>query len=271
MSPPLRVSPVRQAQIAAMAERVAVERFGGERVDPEEIARAAKVSFDYGEFPEDFDGILMFEAPALYLVCNERRALRGAARSRFTFAHELGHYFISEHRRDLESGACPAHFSLSEFRSQQPIEKEADIFAANLLMPASAFREKARDLGSGMQRISALSTLFSTSFTATGFRAMELDVFPAPAAIYFWDASANPTPKRWMSPSTYRSGLRFTKGPSVVPVGSSTAEYIAGRTFTTAAESDCHLWFPGHAIRIIEEVMPLGPFGWATVIYGVAV
>lgn len=268
MSTPLRVPPVRQAHIAALAERVAVERFDGGRVDPEEIARDARVRFDYGQFPEEFDGILLFDAPAFYLICNERKAQRGAARSRFTFAHELGHYFISEHRRDLESGACPAHFSLSEFRSQQPIEKEADIFAANLLMPATSFREKAQRLGSGMQRISELSTLFSTSFQATGFRAVELDVFPAPAAIYFWDATANPTSKRWMSPSTYKSGIRFVKGPSTVPVGSLTAEYIARRSFATASESDCHLWFPGHPKRIVEEVMPLGSFGWATVIYG---
>jgi Zn-dependent peptidase ImmA (M78 family) len=267
-SNPPRVSKARQAAIEALAERIAIARFAGERVDPEQIARDENIGFKYDSFPEEFDGILVFDDGKFYLVCNERRSSRGANRSRFTFAHELGHYFIEEHRRDLQSGQCPPHFSLSEFRSDLPIEKEADIFAANLLMPATSFRKKSLQFDHGMERISALSTVFGTSFTATAFRAMALDTFPAPAAMYCWAVGGTPTPKRWMSPSTFRSGWRFPKGPTVLPERTATAEFIATGAGSSVVETDARIWFPGRVGRVREEVMCLAGFGWVTVVYG---
>lgn len=265
---PLRVSSERQNAISGLAERISMERFSGERVDPEAIANQEKVGFRYERFPEEFDGILMCHERQFFIVCNERRALRGTARSRFTFAHELGHYFIPEHRRDLGSRHCPWHFSLSDFRCDVPIEKEADIFAANLLMPSVAFRKKALELEPGIQRISTLASVFGTSLTATGFRAIALDTFPAPAAMFHWGVDGAPTTKRWMSPSTYAAGIRFGRVPSAIPGNSITAANMSGRASGTAATADAHLWFPGREGRIQEEVSFLGSFGWVTVVYG---
>lgn len=58
---------------------------------------------------------------------------------RFTLAHELGHYFIDQHRRGLEEGKVRSHGSVVEFESELPIEQEADTFAASLLMPRERF------------------------------------------------------------------------------------------------------------------------------------
>src|SRR5689334_23997225 len=46
-----------------------------------------------------FDGLLEYEAGEFHVYCNvDRGNIPGGARARFTLAHELGHYFIDEHR-----------------------------------------------------------------------------------------------------------------------------------------------------------------------------
>lgn len=52
---------------------------------------------------------------------------------RFSIAHELGHYYLPEHREQLLAGR--SHNSLAGFISNSQFEREADIFAAALLMP----------------------------------------------------------------------------------------------------------------------------------------
>ncbi len=56
-------------------------------------------------------------------------------RLRFSIAHELGHFYIDEHREALVRGE--SHSSAAPFRSKNPREVEADEFAAALLIPAS--------------------------------------------------------------------------------------------------------------------------------------
>lgn len=55
------------------------------------------------------------------------------ARLRFSIAHELGHFYIDEHREALVRGE--SHSSAAPFRSKNPREVEADEFAAALLIP----------------------------------------------------------------------------------------------------------------------------------------
>jgi len=55
-------------------------------------------------------------------------------RLRFSIAHELGHFYIDEHREALLRGET--HSSEPGFRSKNPKELQADEFAAALLIPA---------------------------------------------------------------------------------------------------------------------------------------
>ena len=58
-------------------------------------------------------------------------------RVRFSLSHELGHYFIEEHRRIIQEQRV--HNSIGPFRSvSDRIENEADKFASALLIPAFA-------------------------------------------------------------------------------------------------------------------------------------
>lgn len=66
-------------------------------------------------------------------------------RVRFSIAHELGHYFLDQHRDRLLAGDC--HNSEGGFICERTMEKEADRFAACLLMPERSFTRRFRDRG----------------------------------------------------------------------------------------------------------------------------
>ncbi|MFT3783536.1 MAG: ImmA/IrrE family metallo-endopeptidase [Nibricoccus sp.] len=268
-----RIAPRRQIEIAEFAEHIAITRFHGERVQPEEIAAQESIAFRYSSFPEDFDGILLCEQKKFFIICNERRSARGTPRSRFTFAHELGHFFLDEHRLPLSSGKIPAHFSLAEFVSDQPIEAEADLFAANLLMPTKSFRLQAANLNPGIDLICTLASTFGTSVTSTAYRALELDVFPAPCAIFRWSAGGQLTSRR-ISPTTFSMCAGYRSMIDSPPTGSRT-EYSLIHTGSgiTKGVSDCSQWFPAtlpgskRNVLLQEEVMPLGQFGWVSLVF----
>ena len=56
-------------------------------------------------------------------------------RTRFSIGHELGHYYIPEHRNLLIAGKN--HYSDTGYISDKRLENEADEFAARLLIPDS--------------------------------------------------------------------------------------------------------------------------------------
>lgn len=68
-------------------------------------------------------GALLQVVPDHYLVVVSRV---NTARRRFTIAHELGHYLLHRH--------LAAQFACADL-DVSPIEREANIFAADLLMP----------------------------------------------------------------------------------------------------------------------------------------
>jgi len=78
-------------------------------------------------------------------------------------AHELGHYYIDEHRHALAAGRAAAHRSACGYESPILAEQEADHFAANLLMPLDRFVAKAKLTDRGLRGILSLATAFKTS------------------------------------------------------------------------------------------------------------
>jgi hypothetical protein len=88
---------------------------------------------------------------------------------RFSIAHELGHYFIEHHRELLMAGR--AHNSASGFICEDEIEREADEFAAALLIPAFALKQKlARRAFMTLEEILKLANEWETSATSAAIR-----------------------------------------------------------------------------------------------------
>lgn len=99
------------------------------------------------------------------------------ARTRFSLAHEFGHYSLEAHRAYLMGDGKP-HASASEFRSDQIVEREADAFAAGLLMPSRLVRPIINRAEPSFDRIANYSNDFQTSIVSTAIRTVQLSDFP---------------------------------------------------------------------------------------------
>lgn len=149
-------------------------------VDPFQITREEGIELAPGEYGPGFDARIEYLAPVRTFVVYYREAGPGrtTGRVRFSLAHELGHYYIPHHREELLAGKC--HNSVSDFLSRDLKEREADEFAASLLMPEDLFVSKVREHRQGVCTLAELARLandvFQTSLTSTVLRYCTCDV-----------------------------------------------------------------------------------------------
>ena len=137
----------------------------------------------FGEdFGDAFDGRLEYQAPYFLLFFNTKYDAwphRGKHHPKvnFTIAHELGHFFLTPHREYLKKGGKP-HGSRTEFVSDNLSEREADAFAAALLMPRF-LADKRINAGPGtLKTLQAGRDLFEVSLTSMMVRWVQLSDYP---------------------------------------------------------------------------------------------
>ena len=129
--------PVTDPRAGALLRRYG-ELFGGDEIPvPVESIAEDLLGLRIGEADElDCSGLLIPAERRIWVSGSEARQAPG--RRRFTVAHELGHWVcqVLEGRwhpvycRDVEAGA----------NGYPPLEREANVFAAELLMPEPAVR-----------------------------------------------------------------------------------------------------------------------------------
>jgi hypothetical protein len=102
-------------------------------------------------------------------------------RTRFSISHELGHYFLPKHRAHLMKRKTP-HDSKGELRSDIWVEREADTFAASILLPKHLAGPAVNKGPLSHTRIRDISTDFKASPVCTTFRAVTLSDFPCAVA-----------------------------------------------------------------------------------------
>src|SRR5271165_4511476 len=113
-------------------------------------------------------GCLMKVGDAFGILYSSRFASEGF--KRFNVAHELGHYFLPGHIDALFANGQQFHQSESGFTSEDKYEREADSFAASLLMPKLLFKATCGRSGQGLTAIERMAGLCVTSLTATAIR-----------------------------------------------------------------------------------------------------
>lgn len=117
----------------------------------------------------DVSGVLMKIGDTYGIGYSESIANQGF--QNFTVAHELGHYFIAGHPEALLVDG--KHFSRSGFISTHPLEREADTFAAEFLMPWQLIEPLIRSARRGLPAIKALSDACESSLLASAIRYAE--------------------------------------------------------------------------------------------------
>ncbi|MCC6580126.1 MAG: ImmA/IrrE family metallo-endopeptidase [Phycisphaeraceae bacterium] len=275
MMPVPRLRPARVRQIAELAEAVAEEHAPPSSfIDPMAIAAAHGITISHGDYGDAFDGLLECEAGRFHIYCNRVRCgERDEPRARFTMAHELGHYFIDEHRHAMQAGRAPAHPSMCDSLSPLLSEQEADLFAANLLMPRCRVMAARSRAARGLPGVMVLARQFGTSLTSAALRWTELDLSPCAVVKWSWSGYAWKTlsaaafearyrrtvecPKKLVDNSATRLALDHAPLP---PQG----YYQSGTTAAT--------WFAGvrmeddRNVILVEQAIPLGKFGVLTML-----
>ncbi|NIJ35997.1 hypothetical protein FHR22_000646 [Sphingopyxis panaciterrae] len=170
----------------SVAEHV-LQSFGvtnPEEIDIEAIAWAlgAKVRYDALESCEA--RIIGFKDRAIITVKDDG----DPRRRRFSIAHELGHW---QHHRG-RSSICRASEIGTPGQAGASIERQADNYAADLLMPAYLFRPLSAQFPKPtFEAIDALATTFSTSRLATALRFIDLSPWPCVIVCH------GPNGRRW--------------------------------------------------------------------------
>ncbi|MGH7101706.1 MAG: ImmA/IrrE family metallo-endopeptidase [Acetobacteraceae bacterium] len=124
------------------------------------------------ELPPDISGQIMHTRHAdgdrYHIDVNGRD---GEVRKRFTLAHEIAHFLL--HREFLDNALTDDRMYRSRLGSQ--MERQANLLAAQLLMPANLVRLVWR---AGARHISSLSRTFEVSREAMEIRLRELRLAP---------------------------------------------------------------------------------------------
>jgi Zn-dependent peptidase ImmA (M78 family) len=264
-------------ELAALAEAVSREYCPTAPFDPAPVLDSNKITISHGHYRSAFDGMIEHRDRRFHIYCNlDRVSSADSPRARFTVGHELGHYFIDEHRNALSSGAAPAHGSQSEFESKLSVEREADHFASHLLMPSTEFDQMAGRQKVGLAGILAIAKHFETSVTSTAIRYVQTEIVPC--VVIKW--SPTDFQWKWISTEPFRARLRsVTKSLSSLPEDCPTRIALSGAAVppsgyfqagTTAAN-----WFPflGDAdtrnVIMMEQAIQLGRFGALTFLFPV--
>lgn len=270
----------RAAELAELAEDYANHYNLLGPISPETIAKDAGISYSFGDYGGRFDGLLEYEAGAFHIYCDiTRNGVQGSTRSRFTFSHELGHYLIDEHRRELESGRSLFHPSFTEYQSQLLVEKEADYFAGHLLMPQTRFEKTLNTWKTrkGLDLIKLIANKFNVSLTSAAFRISQTGI--QKSAVFKWSEDGH-LEWYWVCPEFYEYDL---KSPikEISKLGTTSAAFQAFNQTHRFDSMDykrekarLSFFFPFLTDRssnenplVIEEAMQLGQFGYLSFVY----
>lgn len=128
-------------------------------VDIERVATEWGLAVEYVVRPSGFHGQMVRDRAVIEVSRGDPRH-----RQRFTIAHEMGHYVLDHN---------PV-YSMADDRElsdpRQTNEREADIFAAEMLMPEEWMREDWK----GLRNARKMATLYYVSEEAMWYRLEEL-------------------------------------------------------------------------------------------------
>ncbi len=149
-------------------------KIGKDEIVGDIVGVAKKAGYHYVQerFGNEFSGFSRYLGGPEYMIGFNSDQNWSPAFHRFTVSHEFGHVSIPVHRNMLESGNM--HRSMSEFRSRNQIEREADYFAVCFLAPATYFKKAMHPYDCTKKAIYKLAGQFGVSPYASVLRFMEL-------------------------------------------------------------------------------------------------
>lgn len=182
---------------------------------------------------------------------------------RFSIAHELGHYRISGHIDGVFEHK-DVHYSQAGFSTENPYEREADVFAANLLMPKNLCLKELKKFCDGLQAVESLASLCGTSLTAAAVRYVQLADVPVAMVV-----STNQSIDYCLMSRHLKefNNLVYPRKNQPLPFGSETSRFNKNSDNIRSARTNQYTtnlrdWFEGSRnIPGSEEIVGLGRYG----------
>ena len=237
-------------------------------IDPVAVARTERplLKLCPGNYKAAFDGRLEFRQERFYCYYNTKYDEPGrghAPRTRFSLAHELGHYFVESHHQHLRRGGRPhpSQLDTTAPSSRVLIEKQANRFAADLLMPPSLFRPLANREEATIELVYELASKFDTSLVSTTCQIVQCTDFCTAAAVVHDGELA----WVWPSDAMVRQGFypdRTKKGrPRSVATAQAWLDFCRGRTEFDVGVSRTVDWFNTYGkhdhLPVVEFYAPI--------------
>jgi Zn-dependent peptidase ImmA (M78 family) len=249
---------------ARAAEVIKQHEVSNLPVNPFRIAKhEGIVCYKFEAIAPGISGCLMKVGDEFGIFYSDRFASLGFRN--FTVAHELGHYFLPGHIEYVfAQGEGQQHQSESGFVSDNRYEREADAFAAALLMPGGLVGDIFVRIAPGLKSIEAISNQCGTSLTAAAIRYASL----TDSAVTVICSEGNRVKFAFMSEAVKaRRDLTWIKKNSGIPVGTGTFKFnkdlenvYQGRRRAERAKMD--IWFDcGGTGEVVEEMVGLGVYG----------
>lgn len=173
---------------ASRSARQTLDKVGAHRVPVpvEHVAAALGLTVERGRFGDDISGLLVMHDGRGIIGVNADHA---ATRQRFTIAHEIGHFVL--HRNAMQVFIDHQFFTpyLAAFRDgtsstgSDRLEREANAYAAELLMPADLLGHAVAGLeleAADEEVIATLASRFQVSKQAMTIRLVNLDKSDGP-------------------------------------------------------------------------------------------
>jgi len=202
-------------------------------IDPYEIIKAENglLRIRGANLKDRYDGKLEYNvANGFFLLFFNNKYDEGIrdkkhhARTRFSICHELGHYFIERHHQYLTSGE-KAHYSKGEFINDTIVEREADRFAAAMLLPSNLLKPVINRQPLSIEVLDSVVNDFDVSRTCAAIRCVKASDFPTAVACIrggemLWlilnevliKAGCYPGSKNMKSAATIREWSNFLEG-----------------------------------------------------------
>lgn len=244
-------------------------KLGNPPFDPFVIAEndLSQLSLIGGNFSDCFDGQLEYHTrEKRFLLFYNTKYNQSCdlgihhPRTRFSVAHELGHFYLDTHRAFLMRTG-QSHGSKSEFRSDVMVEREADSFAANLLMPKNILAPIVNKGELNISRLKKIADLFQTSLVSTTINCVKVSHFPC-AIVAIYD---NRIIWQFLSESLIEGGCY--PGLKGQPSSQSAQEqwnlFMKGKATNVTCESLARKWFRLYSktkednLWVIEHYLPV--------------
>jgi hypothetical protein len=152
-------------------------------VDVEALAAKCGILVNFADLGDDYSGLLVIRGGGAAAHINVRHHPN---RQRFSLAHEIGHFVLhAAGAVDVENAYVDRTMQLYQRRDRDsnPMEMEANFFAATLLMPEQLIRSKIFDEGYDLEDesdVARLAVVLKVSEQALSIRLTQMADLLAP-------------------------------------------------------------------------------------------